>query len=105
MTPTDIVTDKLGRKIEMKNLTIEDQLDLLEAANGLAGNKEWFGLATLLFACVSIDGVPLPTPRKPADFKKNAAMLRAEGVNAAFNYFKEINESEIDNNIVESIKN
>ena len=105
MTHTDIITDKLGRKIEMKNLSIEDQLDLLEAAQGLAGYKEWFGMATLLFACVSVDGVPLPTPRKPADFKKNAAILQAEGVDAAFKYFKDANENEADKDVVDSIKN
>ena len=54
---------------------MEDQLDLLEAAQGLAGYKEWFGMATVLFSCVSIDGVPVPMPRKPADFKKTAKLL------------------------------
>lgn len=75
-----IIRDSLGRSLEVKKLTVADQFDLLEAAQNRAAYEQWFGLAALVFSCTAIDGVPLPMPRKPADFKKNADNLKDEGV-------------------------
>lgn len=84
-----IVTDKLGRQLEIRRPTPSDQFDLLEAAGANADYNQWFSLAALVFACKSIDGVPMPTPRKPEDFKKNAAMLQEAGLNALGDYFRQ----------------
>lgn len=89
MTNTSFVTDSLGRSLEVKSMGIADQFDLLEAAQNQAEYKRWFGLASLVFCCVSVDGVPLPTPRNPADFKKNSNILKDEGVTAIAEYFTE----------------
>lgn len=77
-----MVTDKLGRKLEVKALSIVDQFDLLEAAQNQARYEYWFSLASIVFSCLSIDGVPLPKPRKPDDFKKNIGLLKDEGIEA-----------------------
>lgn len=82
MLETNLASDSLGRSIEIKKLTAADQFDLLEAAQNLASYEQWYGLAALVFSCVSIDGVPLPAPRKPSDFKKNAVILKDEGLAA-----------------------
>lgn len=89
MSKTEFVTDSLGRQLEIKPMGITDQFDLLEAAQNQAEYKRWFGLASLVFCCVSVDGIPLPTPRNPADFKKNSAILKDEGVTAIAEYFTE----------------
>lgn len=83
---SDIIAaiDALGRKLEVKLLNITDQLDLFEAAQGHTEYKRWFEIASIIFTCVSIDGVPLPKPRKPDDFKKNVALLKNEGMEAIF---------------------
>lgn len=87
MTETVTITDKLGRFLEVKRPSAADQLDLLEAAGNRAEYTQWFGMAALIFCCVSVDGVPLPTPRKPEDFKKNAGILQDAGLNAIAEYF------------------
>ena len=83
-----VITDDLGRHLEIKTLGLADQFDLLEAAQDKAAFKSWFNMATLVFSCAAIDGVPLPTPRKPADFKKNAEILRNDGIAAIISYLK-----------------
>lgn len=96
MSETVFITDSLGRSIELKKLTTADQFDLLEAARNRADYTQWFGLAALVFSCMAIDGVPLPSPRKPDDFKKNALVLKDEGIKAVANYFAEKAEAEAD---------
>lgn len=84
-----VLTDALGRTLEAKKPTLADQFDLLEAAQNKAAYEQWFGLAGLVFCCKSIDGVPLPTPKKPSDFKKNAEVLKEEGLLALTNWLQE----------------
>lgn len=109
MLETIFVTDSLGRSLQVKALTTADQFDLLEAAGNRAEYRQWFGLAALVFSCAAIDGVPLPTPRKAADFKKNSTVLKDEGIKAIANYFAEKAEAEADDEAegtqVETAKN
>lgn len=100
-----MVTDRLGRKLEVKSLSIVDQFDLLEAAQAQARYEHWFSLASIVFACLSIDGVPLPQPRKPEDFKKNIAILKDEGVEAILEHFVHADEQDDYEAMVESEKN
>lgn len=99
------VIDGLGRSIEVKELDMVDQFDLLEAAQNQAGYSYWFGMAALVFSCIAIDGVPLPTPRKPEDFKKNAKFLKDEGIAAVTKYFSEQGQKRDDDIVEDSVKN
>lgn len=106
MTNTNFVTDSLGRSLEVKSLTAADQFDLLEAAGNKADYRQWFGLATLVFACSSIDGVPLPKPMNSADFKKNSTILKDEGINAIAKHFMDQKTTEEDvSEQIEAAKN
>lgn len=106
MTDMIVVTDSLGRKLEMKTLNLADQFDLLEAAQDKAAFKSWFNMAALVFSCAAIDNVPLPVPRKPSDFKKNAEILKNEGVIAMTSYLKaKYLSDETENEQVEIAKN
>lgn len=105
MSNVNTVTDKLGRAIEVKSLSIVDQFDLLEAAQQQARYEHWFSLASMVFSCLSIDGTPLPKPRKPEDFKKNIAILKDEGVEAVLKHFSKVNEEKSYEATVEAEKN
>ena len=106
MSDATIVTDTLGRSLEIKSLNLADQFDLLEAAQDKAAFKSWFNMATLVFSCAAIDGVPLPTPRKPADFKKNAEILKNDGIAAIISYLKiKTTSDETSSDQVETAKN
>lgn len=105
MTSINMVTDKLGRKLEIKALSIVDQFDLLEAAQNQARYEQWFSLASIVFSCLSIDAMPLPKPRKPEDFKKNIAILKDEGVEAILDHFAKDNETKTYEEMIESEKN
>ena len=94
MLETNFVSDSLGRSIQIKKLTAADQFDLLEAARNRADYTQWFALAALVFSCVAIDGVPLPTPRRPDDFKKNSTILKDEGIKAVADYFASQSDSD-----------
>lgn len=91
MAETTTLTDKRGRTLQIRHLTAADQFDLLEAAGNRADYNQWFGMAALVFSCVAIDGVPLPTPHKPEDFKKNAVILMDDGIKAIAEYFVQQN--------------
>lgn len=106
MSEMNIITDSLGRKIEVRCLGAMDQLDLLEATRNQAEYKRWFGMASLIFHCASIDGVPLPMPRKPDDFRKNAAILKTEGTLAIANFLEEKQQQDsTDEGNIEAAKN
>ena len=105
MTHTDIVTDKLGRAIEVKTLTAMDQLDLLEAAQNNAGYAQWFALASVVFCGLAVDDVPLPAPRKPSDFRKNIDVLKTAGVEAICEYIKTNKDQEVEEVMIETVKN
>lgn len=100
-----MVTDKLGRTLEIKDLNAMDQLDLLEAAQNHANYSKWFGLATLIFSCSMIDGVPLPAPRNPGDFRKNAMILKDEGIDAITDYFLNRSEPQEAGSFEDTVKN
>lgn len=106
MPNTNTINDSLGRSLEVKALTTADQFDLLEAAQNQADYTRWFGLAALVFSCLSIDGVPLPMPRKPADFKKNSLILKDEGINAIAQHFAAQKASDEDGGVqIDTAKN
>lgn len=105
MTETVKITDKLGRLLEIKRPSAADQLDLLEAAGNRADYTQWFGMAALIFCCVSIEGVPLPTPRKPEDFKKNAGTLKDSGITAIAEFFLQQQAEKTDEEELETAKN
>ncbi|HTQ71010.1 MAG TPA: hypothetical protein VMH92_05900 [Acidocella sp.] len=99
------LTDKLGRKIVVQEPGIEDQFDMLEAAGANSSNQAWIGLATLVFTAQSIDGAPLPRPQAKAHFKRNAALLKNEGVEAIANYFKEVKGESAQESEIAAAKN
>lgn len=105
MAETVTITDKFGRALELKRPSAADQLDLLEAAGTRADYTQWFGMAALIFCCVSIDGVPLPTPRKPDDFKKNAVILQTDGLTAIADFFLQQKQEETAEEELETAKN
>lgn len=105
MTNITMLTDKIGRALEVKDLTIVDQFDLLEAAQQQARYEHWFSLASMVFSCLSIDGVPLPKPRKPEDFKKNIAILKDEGMDEILKHFVQENKQTSYDETVEAEKN
>ena len=100
-----MVTDKLGRAIEVKDLSIVDQFDLLEAAQQQARYEHWFSLASVVFSCLSIDGTPLPKPRKPEDFKKNIAILKDEGIESILKHLASTKEEKTYEATIEAEKN
>lgn len=99
------IIDKLGRKIVVQEPDIEDQFDMLEAADRNSSNQAWLGLATLVFTVVSIDDKPLPRPQLKEHFKRNAALLKNEGVEAVALHFKNAKAEQAKDAEVEAAKN
>jgi hypothetical protein len=97
--------DKLGRTIIVQEPEIEDQFDMLEAAGANSANQAWIGLATLVFTAVSIDGKPLPRPQLKEHFKRNAALLKNEGVEAIALHFKSAKTEAVHDDEIAAAKN
>ena len=77
------VTDASGRVLTIRRPTTLDRLHLFKAVGGaLSANDRYLGLATLAFAVMAIDGVPLPRPATEQQVEANLARIGDSGINA-----------------------
>lgn len=85
-----VVTDKRGRKIEVRKLKTLDRMRLVElvgAAN--AANEQYLGFAMLAYSVSSIDGNPMGRPATKLALEGIVQELDDEGFDAVSNAFVE----------------
>jgi hypothetical protein len=82
-----IATDRLGRALSLRKLTVLDRLRLFKAAGPvLAENHPWFGMAILAASVSDIDGIPIPVPTSEAQIEAAVSRLGEEGLAAVADY-------------------
>lgn len=101
-----ILTDALDRKIAIRDLNIEEQLDLMEALGENSANPGYVNFASLIYLVASIDDKPLPKPTRKEHFRRNAVLLKNEGMAALLKHVGEKAE-EVDTSagVIELAKN
>lgn len=79
----DVITDRLGRVLSLRRLTVLDRLRLFKAAGPvLAENHPWFGMAILATSVAAIDGVPVPLPVNETQIEAAVSRLGDSGLDA-----------------------
>jgi hypothetical protein len=79
----DAATDRRGRVLSLRRLTVLDRLRLFKAAGpALAENHPWFGMAVLASSVAAIDGIPVPMPTSEAQIEAAVSRLGDEGLEA-----------------------
>ncbi len=77
------VTDRDGRRLELRRLTALDKLRLYKAAGPvLTQNAAWMGVAVLAASVAAIDGVPVPAPASEAQIEVLVGRLGETGLAA-----------------------
>ena len=84
MAEPTIITDADGRKLELREMTPADQLDLLEAAGDSSGNAGYVRMVTVLFMVAKIDGAPVPPPTNKRQIRLHATRLGNAGLVALY---------------------
>jgi hypothetical protein len=84
---TAIVTDSIGRSLEVRKLDALEQLDFFECAGSAASTTSWMAMAMVAVAVRTIDGVPCPFPASKEGIRKAVAKLGMEGINCATTAF------------------
>jgi hypothetical protein len=80
---TFATTDKKGRKLLLRRLAALDTLRLFKAADpDLSQNTSWLSMASLAFAVLEIDGMPIPSPATEAQIENVVDLLGDEGLAA-----------------------
>ncbi|HQT38366.1 MAG TPA: hypothetical protein PK231_03000 [Acidocella sp.] len=82
------IKDSLGRELEISEPTIEQQLDLMEALGESTSNPGYVNFASMIYLVKSIDGTPLPRVTKKEHFRRNAGLIKNEGMEAIIKYVK-----------------
>ena len=81
---TSVVTDRLGRKIELRKLTPLDRMRMSKAAGAdNSTNQPYMLYALVACSTVSIDGEPTISPQTAAHLEGVIALLGDEGYGAA----------------------
>jgi hypothetical protein len=81
--PTTTVSDGLGRQLDIRKLTILEEMDLLEMAGEAASNTRWMLMATIASTVRTIDGVPRPLPTNRKLLRAQMTAVGSEGLSAA----------------------
>ncbi|HUM08742.1 MAG TPA: hypothetical protein VLT37_07700 [Acidocella sp.] len=83
----EIVSDRGGRRIELRRVGVVEQLRLFKALGpDLSENRAYFGLAKLAAAVAMIDDVPVPIPASEAGIEAVLERLGEDGVEAVGAY-------------------
>lgn len=83
----DVVSDRLGRRIELRRVGVVEQLRLFKALGAeLSENRAYFGLAKLAASAGVIDDVPVPFPANEAGIEAVLERLGDDGVEAVGAY-------------------
>ena len=78
------VTDKTGRTLSVRELSMLDRLRLFKVLGPyLSLNEAYVGLAALAASVTTIDGVPLPFPNGEAAVENAVERLGEAGLEAA----------------------
>jgi hypothetical protein len=73
--------DKKGRRLLVRRLTALDTLKLFKAAGPvLSQNGSWLSMASLAFAVLEIDGVPIPAPTTEPQIESLVDKLGDDGL-------------------------
>jgi len=79
----EVVTDKAGRKIQLRRIGVLEQLRLYKALGPqLSINDMYMSVAMTASAAAAIDDVPLPFPVNEAGFEAIAERLGSDGIEA-----------------------
>lgn len=79
----EIVSDRSGRRIELRRVGVVEQLRLFKALGpDLSENRAYFGLAKLAASVAMIDYVPVPIPASEAGIEAVLERLGEDGVEA-----------------------
>lgn len=80
---TEIVTDKNGRKIQLRRVGVLETLRLFKAlGNELSNNQAYLTMAVVVSSAQMIDDVPLPFPTSEAGLEALLERLGDDGVDA-----------------------
>jgi hypothetical protein len=80
---TEIVTDKIGRKIQLRRFGVLEQLRLYKALGpDLSLNDPYMDLAIIAASVMMIDDVPVPFPAGEAGLEAILEKLGKDGVAA-----------------------
>jgi len=80
---TEIVTDRAGRKIQLRRIGVLEQLRLYKAMGpGLSINDMYMSVAMTAAAASAIDDVPLPFPVNEAGLEAAVERLGSDGIEA-----------------------
>jgi len=80
---SDVVTDKAGRKIELRRVGVLEQLRLFKALGPrLSEITPYLGLAKIAASVAMIDDVPVPFPASEANVEALLERLGEDGVEA-----------------------
>ncbi len=80
---TQIVTDKAGRRIELRRVGVLEQLRLFKALGpDLSENRAYVGLARIAASVSMIDDVPIPFPVNENSLEAVIERLGEDGVEA-----------------------
>jgi hypothetical protein len=92
----DVVSDRSGRKIELRRVGVVEQLRLFKALGPeLSENRAYFGFAKLAAAIAMIDDVPVPLPANEAGIEAVLERLGDDGVEAVGAYLSADAERDI----------
>jgi hypothetical protein len=92
----DVVSDRSGRKMELRRVGVVEQLRLFKALGPeLSENRAYFGLAKLAAAIAMIDDVPVPLPANEAGIEAVLERLGDDGVEAVGAYLSADAERDI----------
>jgi hypothetical protein len=84
-----LITDELGRRLSVRQLSALDTLRLFKAAGPiLAENQPWLAMAMLAAAVVAIDDVPVPSPATEQQIESLVARLGDSGLAAVARLFE-----------------
>jgi hypothetical protein len=93
---TEIVTDKAGRKIQLRHMGVLEQLRLYKALGpSLSVNDPYFDLAFIAASVSMIDDVPVPFPTSEANVEAVLERLGTGGVVAVDGFLPSASTAEM----------
>ena len=86
MTDTVTIKDRDGRVLHVKQLSMMDEMDLVEAAGAAGENRRWMMMATICATVRQIGDVPCPFPRTKDAVRQHCQLVDNAGLEAAMEW-------------------
>jgi len=90
--PPGLVKDEDGRMIQVKSISVLEEMDLIEAAGNPTPPDRWMAIATIAATIRTIDGVPCPYPTTRPLIRAQVERAGAKGLRAATTYLYETDQ-------------